>query len=76
MDNNQDQIILIPDHFSSTAFLVANNTGNLKQDIHTAHKLDPQVLLALCLLHDHAPYQLTSHFANWVEYEGLIFFKG
>ena len=75
IDDNQDQIVFMPDHFSLATFLVVNNTGNLEQDICTAHKLDPQVLLALRLLHNHAPHQLTSNLANWEEYEGLIFFK-
>ena len=63
-NNNQDQIVLKPTHFLSTATLAAGDLDTLKEDICTATELNPQVLLALQTLHNHVPCQLFSNLAN------------
>jgi hypothetical protein len=75
-DDNQNQIVLKPKHFASAAEHAVDDPDNLEEDIRNATNLDPQVLLALKSLQDHAPHQLTGNLTDWEQRDGLVFFKG
>ena len=76
VDDNQDQIVLKPDHFLSATTLAAENLDTLEDDIHAATDLDPQIRTALQTLQDNAPRQLLGNLSDWEQREGLIFFQG
>ena len=75
-DDNQDQIILKPDHFLSAATLAAGDLDTLEDDIRAATDLDPQVRTALQTLQDNTPRQLLGNLSDWEQREGLILFQG
>ena len=74
-DDNQNQLVLHPHHFA-TAAASSNLSDTLDDDIRNATEQDSEVVLALKLLRDHGPQQLTSGLTDWEEREGLIFYKG
>ena len=75
-DDNQDQIILKPDHFLSAALDATDNLDTLEDDIRNATTTNSQVALALQTLHDHTPRPLLGTLADWEQHDGLVFFKG
>jgi hypothetical protein len=75
-DDNQDQIVLRPDHFMSAATSSIINSDTLEQEIQDATDRDPEVVFALRLLKGHGPQQLTNGLSDWEERDGLVFYKG
>jgi hypothetical protein len=75
-DDNQDQIVLQPDHFTSAATSSIINSDTLEQEIRDATDCDPKVVFALRLLKGHGPRQLTNGLSDWEERDSLVFYKG
>ena len=73
-NDNQDQIVLKPDHFTDTVSALTADT--LEQDIKAATDLDSDVVLALQLLKEQGPRQLAEGLVEWEERDGLIFYRG
>lgn len=64
-DNNRDQVVLRPDHF--TDMVSASTTDTLEQDIKAAVDLDSNVILVLQLLKEQGPCQLAEGLVEWEE---------
>jgi hypothetical protein len=75
-DDNRDQIVLRPEHFASVAASSIANDNTLEQQIQDATDQDPEVTLALRLLKEHGPRQLTGSLTNWEIRDGLTFYRG
>ena len=75
-EDNKNQIVLQPNHFAGTAAASFEASNTLEQDIRNATDLDAEVVLALRLLKQQAPRQLTEGLTDWEERDGLIFYKG
>jgi hypothetical protein len=75
-DDNRAQIVLRPEHFATITTTSFQRSDSLERDIKQANDLDPEVILALKLLKQRAPAQLTTGLADWEQHEGLIFYKG
>lgn len=54
-DDNHDQVVLKPQHFTATVNASAKSSNLLEQDIRTAADRDQKVVLALRLLKEHGP---------------------
>jgi hypothetical protein len=66
-DDNQDQIVLRLDHFTSAVTSSIINSDTLEQEIQDATDRDPEVVFALRLLKGHGPRQLTNGLSDWEE---------
>ena len=75
-DDNKDRVVLRPDHFADTAAASFEASSTLEQEIRNTTELDAEVTLALRLLKQQAPRQLTEGLTDWEERDGLIFYKG
>jgi len=74
--DNQNQIVLHPEHFAQAAASLAGDTDDIEQQIRNATSFDQEVALALKLLKERAPHQLTNNLFEWEERDGLVFYKG
>jgi Integrase zinc binding domain len=75
-DDNHDQIVLQPGHFASVAATSIEESNTLEQQIRDATDQDPEVTLAIQLLKEHGPRQVTNGLADWEQRDGLTFYKG
>jgi hypothetical protein len=75
-NDNCDQIVLRPEHFTSVATTSITDANTLEQQIRDATDQDPEVALALRLLKEHGPQQLTSSLTDWEVRDGLTFYHG
>jgi hypothetical protein len=75
-DDNRNQIILRPEHFASVAATSIADTNTLEQQIRDVTDQDPKVVLALRLLKERGPRQLTSNLTDWEIRDGLTFYRG
>ena len=58
-EDNQDQVVLRPDHFIEFVAASFEESSTLEEDIRKATDLDVEVTMALRLLRQHAPWQMT-----------------
>ena len=75
-DDNHDQVVLKPQHFTATVNASIETSDPLEFDIRAATDRDPEVVLALRLLKERGPRQLTDGLSDWEEHDGLVFYKG
>jgi transposase InsO family protein len=77
-EDNHDQLVLRPEHFTSIAAGSTEDDASnaLEDDIRTTPDRDPDVILALKLLKERGPRQLTDGLSDWEERDGLVFYKG
>jgi hypothetical protein len=75
-DDNRDQTVLKTDHFASAATNSIADSDTLEQKIRNATDQDPEVTLALQVLKEHGPHQLTNGLTDWEQRDGLTFYKG
>jgi hypothetical protein len=73
-DDNHDQIVLRPKHFASVAATLIADANTLEQQIQDVTDQDLEVILALRLLKERGPHQLTSNLTNWEIHDGLTFY--
>ena len=74
-DDNQQQIVLRPEHFlrAATAVLFQNP---LEERIRKASERESEVLEGLRKLKTHGPHKLVNGLAEWEEKEGIVYYKG
>jgi hypothetical protein len=75
-DDNRDQIVLQPDHFTSVAATSITDSNTLEQQIRDTTDQDPEVTLALRLLKERRPQQLTDGLTDWEDRNSLTFYHG
>ena len=75
-DDNRDQIVLRPEHFASVAATSIADANTLERQIRDATDQDPEVVLALRLLKERGPQQLTNNLTDWEARDGLAFYRG
>jgi hypothetical protein len=75
-DDNCDQIVLRLGHFASVAATSIADSNTLKRQIRNATDQDPKVTLALRLLKERGPRQLTDGLTDWEDHDGLTFYRG
>jgi Integrase zinc binding domain len=75
-NDNHHQIILKPKHFAQVANASIEDSDILERDIQEATDQDPEVVIALRLLKERGPQQLTDNLTDWEERDSITFYKG
>jgi hypothetical protein len=75
-DDNRDQRVLRPEHFTATVAASTEVSDTLERDIRNIADRNPEVVLALRLLKEQAPRRLARALSDWEERDGLVFYKG
>ena len=75
-EDNKNQTVLRPNHFADSAATSFETSDTLERDIRNTTDLDTEVVLALRLLKQGGPRQLTAGLTDWAERDGLTFYKG
>jgi hypothetical protein len=75
-EDNRNQVVLHPDHFIESAAASFEESNTLEEDIRNATDVDAEVTMALRLLKQRAPRQMTEGLADWEERDSLTFYRG
>jgi transposase InsO family protein len=77
-EDNHNQLVLHPEHFATLAGDSTDEdaSNTLEDDIRNTPDRDSDVILALRLLKEQGPRQLTDGLSDWEERDGLVFYKG